>query len=324
MNNQSRFLNNLLGDRLSRSRKPKTKVKFCEYKAEQLPHTKLVGDTPAWEWVMREATEEIVFNLLNEQVEYGEKISRPWTGDVDLWDLPQNQSEERKSTPAKLNVGLDDTERLFQNSSLPGRLDEYAEWGESMDVKYLFDTMVMPMACAFVHKTDWRWSLKRFARDSETWLEMVRGLAGDFCEGNGMASFISNLKFHNWWTLPQGDSIGGFTNSVVRANVKEFWNGYKESKKVHAKQFYFTLVYYTRRMCQIIKELEEDFPEDNVPCCFEFVLSSRVWEQMVLDWTIDSEGREAYVFFYGTEGEFLYLKEYAKNAWGMNGLDGCF
>ena len=321
MKNPSRFLNTLLGDRLSRSRKPKTTVKFCEYKAEQLPHTKLVSDMP-WEWFMREATEEIVFNLLNQQVEYGEKICLPWTGAVGFFDLPMNQSEERRSVPAESYVGLDNTECLFNDATSPhGRIAD-AEHYNKMNVESLFRTMVMPMACAFVHRTDWRWSLMRFARDAEAWLEKVKGLAADFFEYDGMSSYISFRKLNNWWAEPQGDSsklsVGwNFTDE------KEFWRGFEESKKVHADQFYCTLEYYTRRMCKLIRELEEAFPENKIPSSFEFVMSARVWEQMVIDYARE-EGQDAFLFFYGTAGEFFYEKEYASNGWGMNGLDGSF
>jgi len=308
-----RYLNSLLGDRLARSRKSKTAVKFCDYKAEQLPHTKLEGDRP-WEWFMREATEEIVFNLLNQQIEYDSRICRPWTGVVGFYELPMNQSEERRSVPAELYVGLDDTEHLFQDATSPyGRIAD-AKYNNKMRVEYLFGTMVMPMACAFVHRTDWRWSLKRFSRDAEAWLETVKELAGDFFKYDGMSSYISYREFNDWWAQSE----------KWTSHDEEFWKGFDDSKKLHAEQFHITLVYHTRRMCQLIRELEEIFPEDKVPCCFEFVLSARVWEQMVLDWTNDCEGRKAYLFFYGTAGEFFYQQEYADNRWGMNGLDGCF
>ena len=302
MKNQG-YLNNLLAAHLhARRRNSQTTVRFCEYVTGQLPHEN-PGGMQHWERSMHKAIEEIVIKLLGHQVLYGyHKICRPWTEVVQPCDLEKCESKDRFSEPKERDrVGLDDTRRLFYDATFPFPTGFFEK---KMVVDDLYDTMVMPMACAFVHKTAWRTSLVRFCTDSEAWLESVKLLGREFCDDSDkMKKYITHREKNDWSNL-----TGKSRCAAVSPDDNEFWTGYEETQHLHAKQFYSTLVHYTRRMANLIRELNKDFPENSHPMCLESIVMGRVWEQLVLDWVHDSKRREVYFFFYGTGAEFYYHK----------------
>ena len=155
--------------------------------------------------------------------------------------------------------------------------------------------MIAPIACAFVHQTGWTTKLREFRVNSGVWMEMVKSMMGEFCNTQEMKEIIFNK------------ANSSFDN--VDATGDEFWRGFERSnKQQHGRQFLLTLEFYSKKICDLVLELEETY--DGCPSPVDVVLSRRLWEVLVIDWIGETRDEEAYLFLYETPGDFFYYKDF--------------
>ena len=88
-----------------------------------------------------------------------------------------------------------------------------------------YQEMILPIICAFVHRTAWTSRLRRFRSELWTWMQEVTESGNWFCESNDLCYFIQEKAL----------VTGGYDEIC-----DEFWRGFKGSKKNHANQFRLT------------------------------------------------------------------------------------
>jgi hypothetical protein len=238
----------------------------------------------------------------------------PWKGvkypndhprvELEHYEELSSDEKERKDTEERWKA--EEREWKMQNRTVDicGRLghafgeipqfpsyEERGRWGDCYG-------LVAPIACAFVHRTDWRTDLQEFRQNSVTFVDSIYNDIERHCD-----SEMVELLIRNW---------ANKTEEWRHIESDEFWRGYEKTNlEEHIQQFLATLEICTKKFCTLIMELEETFKNEFAES-IEEDLNRRFWEVLVVDW-IREEEEEAYLFLYATPGEFFYYKDYVKS-----------
>ena len=126
-------------------------------------------------------------------------------------------------------------------------------------------------------------------------MKSATNLGVDFFMSNGLQDFICD------WAEDDCD---------LEEEIKSFewWKGFDESKTDHFDLFITTLEYLTRRLSELILELDkvfDKFPPKNLG----IDLSRCGWEIIAVEW-IREEEEQAYLFHYGTAGEYFFYTDF--------------
>jgi hypothetical protein len=201
-------LNKLLAGKIQKGRKKKKVVSFNDFIVVFPPLEKLAPCQ--WEGHMYHAMHAIVVHLIAEEIGHRDPSnSRPWM-EVDLpCDHPKCESDPNRIYEGDIIPNLD---LAFSTGADPyDDKDPLAENG-------LYQEMVVPMACAFVHKTAWMTRLKNFRVSSWEFMEQVKQMGENFCNSERLERCIySRAEKYEWSSAQTPQSSGRVLN---RAEIK--------------------------------------------------------------------------------------------------------
>jgi hypothetical protein len=89
----------------------------------------------------------------------------------------------------------------------------------------------------------------------------------------------------------------------------EWWKGFDETRTEHFAQFKITLEHFTRRLSQLIHELDKVFLINTYPKSLEFARKRLEWELLAVDY-VRREGERAHLFHCGTAGEYFFYQAF--------------
>ena len=278
-------LNKLLAGKIQKRGKKKKVVAFSDFIVVFPPLKELAYG--GWERHMYRAMHAIVVHLIAKQIGYGDPFNcRPWMEVEFPCDHPKcDETDQNRRVEGSGYIDLDSAMSLGAYRQC--FIDTLADNG-------LYKEMVVPMACAFIHKTAWVTRLKNFRVNSREFTEHVTQMGEDFCNSERLENCIR-------WRANQDDEWGA-------VDSEKFWEGFETCKKHNFKIFLLVVEYFMGRMCTLIDDLDRLFGRP-FPASLDDILSQRKWEIEVLDW-IELEKKEAYLFLYTTPGEFFYYKDF--------------
>jgi hypothetical protein len=93
------------------------------------------------------------------------------------------------------------------------------------------------------------------------------------------------------------------------AECAEWWKGFEETRTEHFAQFKITLEHFTRRLSQLICDLDEVFLINTCPKTLEFPRKRLEWELLAVD-CVRREGETGHLFHCGTAGECFSYKDF--------------
>jgi hypothetical protein len=125
-------------------------------------------------------------------------------------------------------------------------------------------------------------------------MDSVKSLGVDFFENDGFSDYIREMAQDNWHQDIECD---------------EWWKGFEETRTEHFAQFKITLEHFTRRLAQLICELDEVFLINTCPKTLEIVRKRLEWELLAVDY-VRREGERAHLFHCGTAGEYFFYKDF--------------
>jgi hypothetical protein len=251
------------------------------------------------EWYLNAAIPKMVIALVVKRIGFNEKIGRAWL-DVDCpWEHPKLEREAIRPPP------LDETEREPERKHTYGEFceiridfddattynDDYKNEVNGVEV---YEKVIEPIINSFVHQTSWAEDLRRFSKEAEAWMDSVKSLGVDFFKDEGFSDYIQKMAKDDWYADIECD---------------EWWKGFDETRTEHFAQFKITLEYFTRRLAQLICELDEVFLITTCPKTLEIARKRLEWELLAVDY-VRREGDIAYLFHYGTAGEYFFYKDF--------------
>ena len=188
----------------------------------------------------------------------------------------------------------DDVTRSFEEALDPED-QEHDLWHHR-----IYEDLVLPIACAFVHYTEWVPLLRRFRRDSGPWLTALKTECCNHRYHKYVEQWIDN---ENWFTAYDAENMWQQKGC--------FWDGFDESVILHGSFCYLfivTLDHYMSLIGDLIYELDQLFHIVD-PESFDATVSKRIWEVVVVDWLKD-QSQEADIHYNGSNGEGLYFREF--------------
>jgi hypothetical protein len=232
--------------------------------------------------------------LVVKRIGLNKKIGRAWLDVEYPWEHPKIKREEsqppyeteRKNTNGEFcEIRTDFDDATTYNDNYKNRVDGIE----------VCEKMIEPIINSFVHQTSWAEDLRRFSKVAEAWMDSVKSLGVDFFKSEGFSDCIQEMA--------QNDCY---------ADVKcdEWWKGFEETRTEHFAQFKTTLEHFTRRLSQLICDLDEVFLIKNTcPKTLEFARKRLGWELLAVDY-VRHEGKTAHLFHYGTAGEYFFYKDF--------------
>lgn len=258
-----------------------------------------------WEVYMNSAIKEMVLLVIREKIgSHVESNCRPWMGihcpndhpkcELEDYDDDYDSEEEDEAWQEWEEEEVDEGESIWHSLvyafNQAARHSPSRARGESDD----YCQMVAPITCAFVHQTGWTNKLREFRKNSVAWLDSVRTESRELFKSKDIRALIFTKANYSYDRVSPSDD--------------EFWRGFDSSEQPFGKMFIDTIGIYCHKICDLIHELEEEYDRPG-PSSVESVLSRRLWEVLVIDW-IHKEDVKAYLFLYGTPGEYFYYKDF--------------
>jgi hypothetical protein len=292
----------LLGYNKRPNKKKKKAVSFLGFDASRPPaqvpalYPRLKYDEwDCWEASVHCSVNEIVLNLLIVGLGY-EKMPIDNRGYAKEFDVKGHQNglsnnfrevtDEDEEGPHALNsayymLQIEEAKRANElgwwDINLYGRFDDraFSKYKEWVEPRFIWDELILPIAFAFVHQTDWCPSLRRFRKFVGPWLEHSKTLIRS-------DEFVKHVE----------EDISDEWNY----NDCFFWNGW-ETAVNHgciANLFVNKLEEEALKLVHIIEVLDELFPRKKKgkeqtwqPKESEDIVQRRVWEMWVIDWICD-------------------------------------
>jgi hypothetical protein len=300
------YLNHFLDGKKYKNQK-KSKVRFNDF-ISRLPSNEGKKPDYHWEKYVYRAIKQMVVACISRQIGELEPSNRcPWEVVYEPRQHPLCETEDDETIDSEYNgIWWEDDDR--DNGITFGQEEKRLEqtFGDAFWIANtstfqweddsLYDMMGPPIACAFLHRTEWTNRIRNFKRDSGTWSDQVKERGGVFIRNGQMKVMIKH------WANDACD--------VVVNNTEKFWLGFDDAFCALERQFKLTVDFYVGRVSDLIQKLDDDF-KNEYPSTLDALLSRRSWELLVLDW-INEKPYQAYLYFYGTPGEFFYYKDFSK------------
>ena len=174
--------------------------------------------------------------------------------------------------------------------------EDYEENKGLIDSGHIWDELVMPIAFAFVHQTDWCPSLRRFRKFLGPWLLHFKTLiwTDEFTQHlEVMADDYFDNDYYFW---------SGWETACNHGCIKNLFINKLEGDAA-------TLGYIIEVLESLFPGKKEGKEQTWNPKEAEDVVQKRVWEMWVIDWIRD-KGESDYIRLYESEGSLLWYKEY--------------
>jgi hypothetical protein len=245
------------------------------------------------EWYLNAAIRKMVIALVVKRIGFNKKIGRAWLAVKHPWQHPKIKREEsqppfeteRKHTYGEFcEIRIDFDDATTYN-------DDYKNEVDGIEV---YEKVIEPIINSFVHQTSWAEDLRRFSKEAEAWMDSVKSLGVDFFKSVNFSDYIQDMAQDHCYEDIECD---------------EWWKGFEETRTEHFAQFKITLEYFTRRLAQLICELDEVFLINTCPKTLEIARKRLDWELLAVNY-VGREGDIAYLFHYGTAGEYFFYKDF--------------
>jgi hypothetical protein len=241
--------------------------------------------------------------LVVKRIGFNKKIGRAWLGVKYPEDHPKIKRKESQppfETERHSHYELCETDEEmridFDDATTCNGYDR-----NEVNGSVVWETMIEPIIVSFVHQTSWTEDLRRFSKVAEAWMDLVKSLGVDFFETDGLSRCI--------WKLAKED----YEEDI---QCYEWWKGFDETRMEHFAQFKITLEHFTRRLSQLINELDEVVLINTHPKSLEFARKQREWELLAVE-HVQREGERACLFHHGTAGEYFYQSNNSSNNSGV-------
>jgi hypothetical protein len=211
--------------------------------------------------------------LVVKRIGFNKKIGRAWLDVKHPWQHPKIKREAIRPPP------LDKTEREPERKHPCG---EFFEISVDFDDATTYNNdcknevcgidvcekIIEPIINSFVHQTSWAEDLRRFSKVAEAWTDSVKSLGVDFFKSDGFSDCIQEMA--------QSDCCADI-------ECDEWWKDFEETRTEHFAQFKITLEQFTRRLSQLICELDEVFLINTCPKTLELARKRLEWELLAVD-----------------------------------------